>query len=423
MRMLWNCALILGGAFILPLALSAQTFTTLYTFSSQDDGAYWPIGGVIPGPHGELYGASYTGGKSGYGTVYELLPPPSSGGAWTEVVLHSFDSGDSPAAGLALGPSGSLYGVAANIDFQLDPPTGASSHWSYTVIYQGTTALGGGLVFGPPLGDGQTLYGTSDCGAVIGGDSGCDVVYRLTPPPAAGGAWTYTTIYTFPIPVQSQGALVDGSLAVGAGGTLFGVTEDGGYDYCDYGLGCGTVFSLTPPAAPGGPWTEAILYAFKPGIGDGFSPFAGVVIGPGGVLFGTTMRGGHGTVGGSGFGGTAFSLTPPAVPGSPMTETVLHAFCVSAGDGCSPVTPLVLGPNGVMYGTTSVGGASGYGTVFELVPPASPGGVWTETILHSFANGVGSTPNGLTLAPNGTLYGTTQGEGSQFGGTVFAITP
>ena len=73
----WNSTRILGGAFILSLTLSAQTFTTLYTFSSQEDGAYWPIGGVIPGPRGELYGASYQGGKANYGTVYELLPPSS----------------------------------------------------------------------------------------------------------------------------------------------------------------------------------------------------------------------------------------------------------------------------------------------------------------------------------------------------------
>lgn len=162
-------------------------------------------------------------------------------------------------------------------------------------------------------------------------------MYSLTPPPAAGGAWTYATLYTFA--GGSQGTGVAGSLAVGAAGTLFGVKEDGGYvgGFCEYLPGCGTVFSLTPPAAAGGPWTEAILHSFNPGAGDGNRPDAGLVIGPGGVLYGTTVAGGTGF---ASCGGTVFSLTPPAVAGEPMTETILHEFGVSEGDGCQPATPL-----------------------------------------------------------------------------------
>jgi uncharacterized repeat protein (TIGR03803 family) len=102
-----------------------------------------------------------------------------------------------------------------------------------------------------------------------------------------------------------------------------------------------------------------------------------------------------------------------------MTETTLHDF---GSEDVLPATVL-LGPNGVLYGTTS-GGASNYGAVFELTPPASSGGSWTETILHSFTGGAdGGVPNGLTLAPDGTLYGTTLGGGTNAEGTVFALTP
>jgi hypothetical protein len=86
-----------------------------------------------------------------------------------------------------------------------------------------------------------------------------------------------------------------------------------------------------------------------------------------------------------------------------------------------------LGPNGVLYGTTWSGGAdhTDLGTLFGMAPPSSPGGNWTETVLFSFtgdANGAG--PNGVTLGPDGNLYGTTNTggvskDGTRNQGTVF----
>ena len=91
--MLRNGAVILGVGFILPLMLSAQTFTTLYTFGSQTyDGAN-PQGGAVLGPQGELYGITAYGGRWDHGTVYELVPPASPDcdrdGAWWRQVLRS----------------------------------------------------------------------------------------------------------------------------------------------------------------------------------------------------------------------------------------------------------------------------------------------------------------------------------------------
>jgi len=51
-------------------------------------------------------------------------------------------------------------------------------------------------------------------------------------------------------------------------------------------------------------------------------------------------------------------------------------------DGSNPPAGVVIGEGGVLYGTTSFGGASNAGTVFQLKPPASPGGAWTETVLN-----------------------------------------
>jgi hypothetical protein len=75
---------------------------------------------------------------------------------------------------------------------------------------------------------------------------------------------------------------------------------------------------------------------------------------------------------------------------------------------------VTLAPNGSLYGVTGMGGTSsacpgyqGCGTLYELTPPTTPGGPWTETVLYSFTGGAdGAYPAGsLTIGPNGVLYG------------------
>ena len=182
------------------------------------------------------------------------------------------------------------------------------------------------------------------------------------------------------------------------------------------------MFSLTPPAAPGDSWTAATLFDF-PAIADGVNP-DGLAMGGGGMLYGSTALGGDTTDANcnpSGCG-VAFALTPPASPGGVWTETVLHTF-TSNPDGAFP-NPLIVGPGGVLYGSTYSGGTFGYGTLFSLTPPTSPEGSWTYSQLYSFTGGSDSgNPNGLTPGPDGILYGTTQGVVGGNDGTVFAFRP
>jgi uncharacterized repeat protein (TIGR03803 family) len=172
------------------------------------------------------------------------------------------------------------------------------------------------------------------------------------------------------------------------------------------------------------------LHTFTGENGDGISPYAGVVVDANGVLYGTTELGGAQPCDHNGCG-VVFSLTPPSAPGGTWTETILHTFTGENGDGVTPYAGVTLGPNGVLYGTTAGGGAirndscgAGCGVVFELVPPSSQGGTWTEVILHNFDGSDGNEPYaGVTMGPEGTLYGTTVFGGTSNQGTVFSLVP
>jgi uncharacterized repeat protein (TIGR03803 family) len=116
-----------------------------------------------------------------------------------------------------------------------------------------------------------------------------------------------------------------------------------------------------------------------------------------------------------------FRLAPTSKGG--WDETVIYSF--SGGtDGAFP-GPVVLGPDGILYGTTFEGGkpngcsAAGCGTVFSITPIS---GGWGERVLHAFSFPDGRSPNGVMLS-GGNLYGTTFGGGSEAVGVVFEVTP
>jgi len=97
-----------------------------------------------------------------------------------------------------------------------------------------------------------------------------------------------------------------------------------------------------------------------------------------GNLFGVTQGGGSENCAGG--CGVVFELSPNGNGG--YNETIPHGFQGSNGDGANPYGGLLFDQQGNLYGTTSLGGANGTGTVYELSPIS--GGGWTETILYSF---------------------------------------
>ena len=225
-------------------------------------------------------------------------------------------------------------------------------------------------------------------------------------------AQTLTTLYRFCLQYH-VGNCWDGSgpsagLVQGSNGNFYGTTQNGGWAY-----GPGTIFMITPTGA------LTTIYTFGSQTGDGTFPMGSLVQGRDGNFYGTTLMGGA-NVGPNGDScGTVFKITPSGA------LTTLHSFCSQSGytDGASPYAGLVQGSDGNFYGTTSAGGANGYGTVFKI----TPGG--TLTTLYSFCSQSGCTDGQNPLGPliqgsDGNYYGTTEWGGANYSfGTVFKITP
>ena len=231
------------------------------------------------------------------------------------------------------------------------------------------------------------LYGTTEYGGATpyGG-----TVFELPK-----GSATDAVLYSF-TGTNGDGASPRAGLIMDSAGNLYGTTFQGGAD--NYG----TVFEL-----PKGSATDTVLYSFTGTNGDGFYPYAGLILDSAGNLYGTTYFGGANDY------GTVFEVTPWG------TETVLHSFTDTNGDGAYPYGGLILDSAGSLYGTTTYGGANVYGTVFEL-----PKGSATDTVLYSFTdtNGDGRNPHGgLIMDSAGNFYGTTEQGGSVNGGIVFKL--
>jgi uncharacterized repeat protein (TIGR03803 family) len=199
------------------------------------------------------------------------------------------------------------------------------------------------------------------------------------------------------------------SLVQGTDGNLYGITNGGGTN------GYGTVFRVTPV----GVLTTLYSFCAQPNCIDGGLPYGGLVLGTDGNLYGTTYLGGgldkdcgYRHPGGC---GTVFKITLGGV------LTTLHRFAGYPTDGDAPTDALVQGTDGNFYGTAA-GGAYALGTVFEITPEG------TLTTLYNFDDGA-DPYGGLVQAADGSLYGTTYygGQNNCFGsilgcGTVFKIT-
>ncbi len=245
------------------------------------------------------------------------------------------------------------------------------------------------------------LYGTT----TQGGAYNDGTVFKLTP--KATGGWTEKVLHNFNLNGRDGANPFSGGLIFDASGNLYGTTYQGGV------YNKGTVFELTPQTDGG--WTEKVLHSFNPNGKDGTGPLGLLTLDGAGNLYGTAGGGAYSD-------GTVFELTLQADGG--WAEKVLHSFNPHGTDGLYPEAGVTIDAAGHLYGTTSNGGAYGYGTVFELTPRA--GGSWTEKVIYNFnVSGMGGTNPyaGLIIDQSGNLYGSTADFGTQGAGTVFELMP
>jgi uncharacterized repeat protein (TIGR03803 family) len=256
-------------------------------------------------------------------------------------------------------------------------------------MFSGQTNGDGAEPWAAMIADGADgFYGTT----LAGGVNDWGTVFKISPDGSEMVLYNFCSRKNC-----SDGQLPHGDPIMDKAGNLYGTATYGGD-----ANGQGVVFKL---AANG---TETTLYEFAGGTGDGQYPYGGLLRDKTGNLYGATVAGGPDNA------GTVFELQPDG------TESVLHFFTNSSSDGNSPEGSLVSDGNGNLYGTTSLGGPDDLGTVFKLAPDG------TETLLHSFTGspGDGTHPNpGMIIDKAGNLYGSTYSGGANGDGTVFELTP
>jgi uncharacterized repeat protein (TIGR03803 family) len=430
---------------VVPGVASAASFTVLYRFQGDGDG-WRPATAPTQGGGGVLYGMTAGGGGTlcppgmpgpkECGTVFTLTPPAPPGNRWRKTTLYRFQGGSDgvvgfgfPQGGPVVGndgfPYGTTYsgGTGSGTAFKLTPPGGPGRPWQETIIHNFAGGSDGSGPWNPlVIGADGAYYGSTQTGGSPNcfGGSGCGTLFKLTPPAAAGGAWKETVLYR-----ETQAGLLPNPGLTPFGGAFYLTTQGGGDS------GCGSVSRLVPPATSAGHWRSEILYGFPaPKPGDCFGrtpgiPLYGVLV-ERGVIFGATTGG---FAPNKVTGGTVFMLTPPTKPGARWNIEIVHEFPPqSRTDGHLPSGALVEGPHGVIFGTTAFGGSGpcsgGCGTVWQLTPPTTAAGRWSEKILHDFQGPDGASPVSISAGANGVLYGTTGGGGDSSGdGTVFEIVP
>jgi uncharacterized repeat protein (TIGR03803 family) len=380
----------------LATAAHAQTsVSVLYNFGSKSGDPRNPqySGIIAQGRDGNLYSTAPKGGANGYGAVFKITPL----GALS--VLYSFDGihGSSPTGGLTLGMDGNFYGTTTDggtlgygTIFKITPGG------TLTTLYNFTGGADGKAPTAPPIqGTDGNFYGTASQG---NGSTTYGSVYKIKP----SGA--FIVLHTFD---GTDGSNPYAPLVQGTDGNFYG---SAGADLNAATPGGGTVFTITP----WGKLTGRLFFSY--GSSAGYNPFAPVIQGSDGNLYGTTVNGG------THYLGEAFVVPPYGcfIIGGTSSCT-LHNFAgegASTIDGAHPYAGLVQASDGNLYGTTSLRtDTGGCGTFFRLT---DPGGTSYQS-LFGFAYPICSPQVTLVQHTNGILYGDAVRSGLSGFGTFFSI--
>jgi hypothetical protein len=330
---------------------TAWSYDAVYTF---------PDGYLITDFHldarGVFYGVGLAPGvAASYATVFTLRAPAPGGAGWSLYTIALTGGGPTdpqqPQACVE-DAAGNIYteqfGVVNPINdntpvltlLKFTPPASGQTAWTQASLYQSTWSL------------------TESPGAMVAARGGMlyqpfgAQVVAFLPPSGSGTTWNYSVVASFA--ASKIGPNSVSNLAQDSSRELYGTSfDDGTYS-------AGTVFELIPSGS-GAAGKVEVLYNFD-GLAPGGFPEGGVVLGSGGVLYGTTGFGGifH--------NGTVYSLTPPGSGSVAWSYALLYGFG-PRHDGIEPFTAPVPSATGkTLVGLTRGGGASNAGTAFELTP-------------------------------------------------------
>jgi uncharacterized repeat protein (TIGR03803 family) len=393
---------------------SSSGSSNIGTFNLGNSSSY-TAGGV---PNGTYYVRLVATNACGTGPasneVLFTVGGPGGGGGVAVTALHGFTGSPNDGSNwntVTQGSDGNFYGTtetggpfhsscASNLDgcgllFRMSP-SGA-----FTVLHT-FTASGNSDNQNPIYPRAPLLQGAD--GNFYGATTVGPSVFRMTP----SGTVTYLT---------NLGGGSYGKLIQLSDGNFYGTTAFGGAGTCSRDraqtcspqAGSGTVFRMSP----GGALTTLKVFS---GGADGSKPYAGMILGNDGSLYGVTQDGARGF-------GTVFKIRPDG-----GSFTTLYTF-TGGGDGGNPYAPLVQGSDGNFYGTTSFGTSYNAGTVFKITPA---GALTTLHVFTGYSVPDGTRPPGVPLdgaypaAPliqmaDGNFIGTTAGGGPLTGGTAFRI--
>ena len=336
----------------------------IYQFPGQNLGCSTPV----LGGDGALYGTTSTGGANSLGSVFRV----SASGVMTELYSFNGTDGSSP-TGLVQGKDGAFYGVTSS-----------------------------------------------------GGTDGYGTVFKIT----TNGA--FSSLYSF-LNNGSPGVVPVGTLALGGDGAFYGVTSYAGWQLAYYyypgsWTGVGSEFKIT---------TTGSLTVI--GSLPSTPPAAGLLSGTDGAFYGT-LSSGNGSVCKITLDGscnTIFNFNGGNKVGGVTSGIILSGYNPPAPvlpSGVNPGTSLVQGDDGELYGATNYlfvnpnnwGGGSGAVLIISWQPTYFfPGTVFKlttdGTLQSSFNFPQGVTPNGMALASDGGIYGTTDYGGVNGQGSLFRV--
>ncbi len=342
-----------------------------------------PYNSLLETDSGTLLGMNFLGGSSNGGTVYRYSYVTDS--IYKIADLNGSDNGRNPYGGFCKGLNGKFYAMTY---------AGGTSNAGVILEYNSNNDslikkldLGGSAAARNPMGDlfmstTGKLYGVS----YRGGITNSGILFTYSP---ANNA--FSKIHEFNYAAEGNSPL--GRLCLASNRKLYGLTLSGGVS------NRGVLFEYD---------AETDVYTKKHSFNglDGGQPYS-TLCSYNGLLFGTTYSGGSNNV------GVIFKYDH-------ATSVYTKIYDFDRSNGCNPFGTLIPGPNGLLYGMCSSGGANEYGAIYSF----NPSNFILSKLVDFDDSTYGGSPFGdLLLASNGKMYGMTYDGGAYGRGTLFSFDP